>query len=89
MGSIESAACAKALYSRVVDEVGAGGRHATHCHRRNLALSSFFCSASSGLHAIFLFQLEGCDDLDNDIDEILLELEMKFDRTILHTVCFY
>jgi len=33
--------------------------------------------------------LESCDDLDNDIDEILLELEAKFNRTILHTVCFY
>jgi len=34
-------------------------------------------------------QLENCDDLDNDISEVLLELETKFDRSILHTVSFY
>uniref|UniRef100_A0A1I7X1Z3 RNA polymerase II subunit A C-terminal domain phosphatase SSU72 n=1 Tax=Heterorhabditis bacteriophora TaxID=37862 RepID=A0A1I7X1Z3_HETBA len=36
------------------------------------------------------FQLEKCDDLDNEIDEILGEFEAKNQRrNILHTICFY
>lgn len=36
------------------------------------------------------FQLDECDDLDNEIDEILAEFEAKNQkRNILHTICFY
>uniref|UniRef100_A0A914C1V0 RNA polymerase II subunit A C-terminal domain phosphatase SSU72 n=1 Tax=Acrobeloides nanus TaxID=290746 RepID=A0A914C1V0_9BILA len=35
-------------------------------------------------------RLEECDDLDNEIDEILAEFEANYqDRNILHTICFY
>lgn len=35
-------------------------------------------------------KLEDCDDLDNEIDEVLAEFEAKNqDRNILHTICFY
>lgn len=29
-----------------------------------------------------------CDDLDNDIDELLQEFELKADRALLHTIAF-
>ncbi|KAK6011727.1 Ssu72-like protein [Ostertagia ostertagi] len=35
-------------------------------------------------------QLDECDDLDNEIDEILADFEAKNQkRNILHTICFY
>jgi len=35
-------------------------------------------------------KLEDCEDLDNEIDEVLAEFEAKHqDRNILHTLCFY
>ncbi|VDN03921.1 unnamed protein product [Thelazia callipaeda] len=35
-------------------------------------------------------KLEACDDLDNDIDEVLTEFEQNNSkRNILHTICFY
>ncbi|XP_014666879.1 PREDICTED: RNA polymerase II subunit A C-terminal domain phosphatase SSU72-like [Priapulus caudatus] len=33
--------------------------------------------------------MQECDDLDNEIDELLQDFESRCDRTILHTVCFY
>ncbi len=33
--------------------------------------------------------LNDCDDLDNEIDEILIEFESRCDRNILHTIAFY
>lgn len=36
------------------------------------------------------FQLEACEDLDNEIDEVLTEFEQNNSRrNILHTICFY
>lgn len=35
------------------------------------------------------FQIEGLDDLENEIDEVLHKLEKKWTRTLLHTVAFY
>ena len=36
------------------------------------------------------FQLENCDDLDNEIDEVIAQFESKHpDRNIMHTICFY
>ncbi|KHJ91235.1 Ssu72-like protein, partial [Oesophagostomum dentatum] len=35
-------------------------------------------------------KLDECDDLDNEIDEILADFEAKNQkRNILHTICFY
>lgn len=33
--------------------------------------------------------LENCQDLDDEMDELLQEFETKCDRSILHTVSFY
>ncbi|KAH7706176.1 Ssu72-like protein [Aphelenchoides avenae] len=34
--------------------------------------------------------LENCDDLDNEIDEVIAQFESKHpDRNIMHTICFY
>lgn len=35
------------------------------------------------------FQLSESDDLDNDIDELLHDFELKCERPILHCVLFY
>lgn len=36
------------------------------------------------------FQLEACEDLDNEIDEVITEFEQNNSRrNILHTICFY
>ena len=34
-------------------------------------------------------KLEACDDLDDEIDEIVHDFETKCDRSVLHTVVFY
>lgn len=35
-------------------------------------------------------RLEDCEDLDNEIDEVLTEFEVSYaDRNLLHTLCFY
>uniref|UniRef100_A0A914WT38 RNA polymerase II subunit A C-terminal domain phosphatase SSU72 n=1 Tax=Plectus sambesii TaxID=2011161 RepID=A0A914WT38_9BILA len=34
-------------------------------------------------------RLEACEDLDNEIDEVLTDFESKCNRNILHTICFY
>ncbi|KAI1732205.1 ssu72-like protein [Ditylenchus destructor] len=46
------------------------------------------------LGALFIVELckklEDCDDLDNEIDEVLAEFEANNpERNILHTICFY
>lgn len=35
------------------------------------------------------FQIEGLDDLENEIDDVLCKLEKKWARNLLHTVAFY
>lgn len=34
-------------------------------------------------------RLESCEDLDDEIDEVVHEFEAKCDRQVLHTVVFY
>ena len=34
-------------------------------------------------------QLQKCEDMDNEIDEILQDYESKIKRSILHSIAFY
>ena len=34
-------------------------------------------------------KLEACEDLDDEIDEIVHDFESKCERSVLHTVVFY
>ena len=50
-------------------------------------LSTYFHDASFFL--LILLQLENATDLEDDLDELLQEFEMRSERDILHSVCFY
>lgn len=56
--------------------------------------TNYFLQRNSVMMFIYInlfafFQIEGLDDLENEIDEVLPKLEKKWTRTLLHTVAFY
>ena len=52
----------------------------------------FVCGYQTSRVKYFVFQnsqIEGLDDLEDEIEEVIPKLEKKWSRTLLHTVAFY
>lgn len=80
------------VYDQVVEDLSCRDSGDGSCvHVINMDIQDNHEEATIG--AFFVCELcamlEACDDLDNEIDELLTEFEIKCDRNILHTVGFY
>lgn len=84
--------CEERCYDQVIDDLDVRGhRTRTAVHVINIEIQDNHDEATIG--AFFICELctllEECEDLDNEIAEILNEFESRSDRNILHSICFY
>jgi len=85
--------CEERVYDQIIEDLE--GREARvnqePAHVINFDIQDNHEEATIGAFMIcdLCTMLSQCDDLDNDIDELLQEFESTCQRTILHTAVFY
>ncbi|XP_020621861.1 RNA polymerase II subunit A C-terminal domain phosphatase SSU72-like [Orbicella faveolata] len=80
------------VYDQVIEYLESRGSQSySPVHVINLDIQDNHEEATVGaFHICEMCQaIEGLDDLENEIDEVLHKLEKKWTRTLLHTVAFY
>jgi RNA polymerase II subunit A C-terminal domain phosphatase SSU72 len=83
--------CEERVYDQVVEELAnRTPTDNTPVHVINIDIQDNHEEATIGafLMSDLTNLMAQCDDLDNDIDELLQQFEEKCDRTLLHTIAF-
>jgi len=84
--------CEEKVYDLVMQRFENG--ESSHSHLAHIINLDIIDNPEDATIGAFIFlklakQLESCEDLDDEIDEIVHEFEGKCDRPVLHTVTFY
>lgn len=80
------------VYDQVVEDLEKRGQTSmSSVHVINMEVKDNHDEATLGAFLIceLCQMLQGTDDLENDIDELIQDFEAKADRDVLHTVAFY
>ncbi|XP_002737376.1 RNA polymerase II subunit A C-terminal domain phosphatase SSU72-like [Saccoglossus kowalevskii] len=84
--------CEERVYDQVVEDFESREQETGQSvHVLNIDIQDNHEEATLGAFQILNFcsLIRECTDLENDIDELLQDFELKENRDILHTVCFY
>ncbi|KAL4220790.1 RNA polymerase II subunit A C-terminal domain phosphatase [Mactra antiquata] len=83
--------CEERVYDQIVEDLESRDKSESHpVHIINIDIQDNHEEATIGALLIrdLITTLSSCDDIDNEIDEIIQEFEHSSNRTILHTVMF-
>lgn len=83
--------CEEKCYDLVVERFESDSSNSHLAHVINLDIIDNPEDATLGAFLLLdlATKLEACEDLDDEIDEIVHEFESKCERSVLHTVVFY
>ncbi|KAL3862358.1 hypothetical protein ACJMK2_008330 [Sinanodonta woodiana] len=84
--------CEERVYDQLLEDLETREKVENHpVHVINVDIQDNHEEATIGAFLIcdLVTMLTECEDMDDEVDEILQEFEHKCQRTILHTVCFY